>query len=134
MTKIYHHVPDAAPSPKSARYSHAVEACGFLYVTGQLPVDPDAPDLPLAEGIVAQTEMSFLNLEKILKGCRYDFSDTIFVRIYLADFNRDYTAFNSVYHRYFNDDTRMPGRTTVGVAALGRGALVEIDMVLHRGG
>lgn len=67
MTAKRHLVaPDAAPSPKTARYSHAVEAGGWLYVTGQLPVDPDDPEAPFPEGIVAQTEMSFKNLERIL--------------------------------------------------------------------
>jgi reactive intermediate/imine deaminase len=122
----------AAPPPKSARYSHAVEAGGFLYVTGQLPIDPDNPGGDLPETIEAQTELSFKNLAIILQAAGYKFADSVFVRVFLADFDRDYAGFNSVYHRYFDEDATMPGRTTVGVARLGRGALVEIDMVLHR--
>lgn len=122
----------AAPPPKSARYSHAVEAGGFLYVTGQLPIDPDNPAGDLPETIEAQTELSFKNLAIILRAAGYKFADTVFVRVFLADFDRDYAGFNSVYHRYFDEDATMPGRTTVGVAKLGRGALVEVDMVLHR--
>lgn len=123
----------AAPSPQTARYSHAVEVGGWLYVTGQLPVNPDDPAGPLPEGIVAQTEMSFRNLEIILGASGYSFSDTVFARIFLAEFDRDYALMNSVFHRYFDDDASMPSRTTVGVAKLGRDALVEIDLVLFKG-
>ncbi|MFK8251871.1 RidA family protein [Ancylobacter terrae] len=124
--------PDAAPPPKTARYSHAVEAGGMLYVTGQLPIDPDRPEALLPDSIEAQAELSFRNLARIAASAGYALSDAVFVRIYLADFDRDYVGLNTVYHRYFNDDSRMPGRTTVGVARLGRGALVEIEMVLER--
>jgi reactive intermediate/imine deaminase len=122
----------AAPPPQSARYAHAVEAGGFLYVTGQLPIDPDKPDRPLPDTIEEQAELSFRNLTIIILEAGYRFTDTVFVRVFLADFDRDYAGFNSVYHRYFKEEATMPGRTTVGVAKLGRGALVEIDMVLHR--
>lgn len=124
--------PDAAPPPRTARYSHAVEAGGLLHITGQLPIDPDRPDGPLPDTIEAQAELSFRNLARIAGAAGYALSDAVFVRIYLADFDRDYVGLNTVYHRYFDDDSRMPGRTTVGVARLGRGALVEIDMVLER--
>lgn len=133
MTR-YIMVPTAAPSPKTARYSHAVEAGGFLYVTGQLPIDPDNPAAPLPATIEAQAELVFRNLILIAEAAGYRLSDAVFVRIYLADFDRDYVDLNAVYHQYFNDDNAMPGRTTVGVARLGRGALVEIDMVLHASG
>lgn len=125
-------VPTAAPPPKTARYSHAVEAGGQLHVTGQLPVDPDDPDADLPSGIEAQTEMVFRNLKLIVEAAGYTLRDTVFVRIYLRDFVRDYAGLNAVYHRHYDDDERMPARTTVGVANLGRDALVEIDMVLAR--
>ncbi|MDD3446153.1 MAG: RidA family protein [Zavarzinia sp.] len=125
-------VADAAPPPKTARYSHAVKAGGFLHVTGQLPIDPDKPDAPLPPSIEAQTELSMLNITRIVEGSGYSLKDTVFVRIFLADFDRDYVGMNSVFHRYYDDEATMPGRTTVGVARLGRGALVEIDMVLWR--
>ncbi len=132
MPNRYVTVPDAAPSPATARYSHCVEAGGFLYVTGQLPVDPDDPAAPPPEGVTAQTELAFENLRRIVAHAGYALSDTVFARIYLRDFDGDYAAFNAVYHRFFDDPQRMPGRTTVGVARLGRDALVEIDLVLHR--
>lgn len=122
----------AAPPPKTARYSHAVEAGGLLYITGQLPIDPDNPDATLPAGIEEQTELVFRNLVLIADAAGYRLWDAVFVRVYLADFDRDYTGLNAVYHGHFDDDARMPARTTVGVAKLGRGALVEIDMVLER--
>ena len=122
----------AAPPPRTARYSHAVEARGMLYVTGQLPIDPERPDAPLPPTIEAQTELAFRNLMLIVEAAGYSLADTVFARIFLSDFNRDYAGLNTVYHRYFDDDGRMPARTTVGVAALGRGALVEIDLILER--
>lgn len=131
--KTHHHVSDAAPSPKTARYSHCVEAGGWLYVTGQLPVDPDAPDAPLPETIQAQAELSFRNLWLILEHAGYCFADTVFARIFLSDFDTDFRGFNEVFHRYYAEDSTMPGRTTVGVAKLGRGAKVEIDLVCYKG-
>lgn len=132
MSNRYVTVPDAAPSPVSARYSHCVEAGGFLYVTGQLPVDPDDPAAAPPEGVTAQTELAFENLRRIVSHAGYELSDTVFARIYLRDFDNDYVDFNKVYHRFFSDDDKMPGRTTVGVARLGKNALVEIDLVLYR--
>ncbi len=126
----YIKVAAAAPPPKTARYSHAVEAHGFLHVTGQLPIDPADPAADLPAGIEAQTEMVFRNLTIISEAAGYRLADTVIARIYLSDFDRDYAGLNAVYHRHFDDDGRMPARTTVGVAKLGRGALVEIDLVL----
>jgi 2-iminobutanoate/2-iminopropanoate deaminase len=131
MTR-YIKVDTAAPPPKTARYSHAVEARGVLYVTGQLPIDPDAPDAALPITIEGQTELVFKNLILIVEAAGYVLSDAVFVRIYLCDFDRDYAGLNSVYHRYFADDNALPARTTVGVAMLGRSALVEIDLILAR--
>jgi reactive intermediate/imine deaminase len=125
-------VSNAAPPPKTARYSHAVEAQGVLYVTGQLPVDPDNPDAALPVGIEAQTEMAFRNLRLIVEAAGYDLGNTAFARIYLTDFDRDYPGMNAVYRRHYDNDERMPGRTTVGVTRLARGALVEIDLIVAR--
>jgi 2-iminobutanoate/2-iminopropanoate deaminase len=130
---IRHHiVPDASPPPPSSLWSHAVEANGFLYVTGQLPTDPDAPEAPLRDGITAQAEMCFENLARILRHAGYAFSDTLFVRIYLTEFERDFAAFNAVYARHYPQDQPLPSRTTVGVTVLGRRALVEVDMVCFK--
>jgi reactive intermediate/imine deaminase len=128
---VYHQSPDAAPPPSTARYSHAVEAGGWLHVTGQLPVDPDAPGNALPDDIEAQATLCFRNIERIVGHAGFALRDTVFVRIYLRDFDADYSAFNRVYDRYFDDAARLPARTTIGVAQLGRDARVEIDVVLY---
>jgi 2-iminobutanoate/2-iminopropanoate deaminase len=127
---VFHVVPDAAAPPVSSRYSHAVEADGWLYVTGQLPVDPQAPDAPVPDDIATQAQFCFDNLQRIVRAAGYQLSDTVFARIYLRDFDADFAAFNRVYARHFTDSSRLPARTTVGVTRLGRDARVEIDLVL----
>lgn len=131
--KIHHVVANASPPPPSSLYSHAIQADGWLYVTGQLPTDPDAPSAALVEGIEAQAAFCFENLSRILAHAGYGYEDAVFVRIYLSDFDRDFAAFNTVYARHFAQDSgRLPARTTVGVARLGRAALVEIDLVCYQ--
>ncbi|BCP54031.1 reactive intermediate/imine deaminase [Kaistia sp. 32K] len=131
-TKLHHVVPNASPPPPSSLYSHAVQADGWLHVTGQLPTDPDDPAAPLREGIEAQSELCFENIRRILDHAGYRLDDTVFIRIFLKEFDRDFAAFNRIYARHFPQDQLLPSRTTVGVAALGRGALVEIDLVCFR--
>ena len=132
MTIRRHHVAAAPPPPPGVHYHHATQAGGFLYVTGQLPTDPDNPAGALPEGIEAQADRAFRTLAVIVEASGYALRDTVFVRLYLADFARDYDGLNRVYHRYFADPAQSPSRTTVGVARLGRGALVEIDLVLYK--
>lgn len=127
-----HFVAKAPPPPKGVKYHHATEADGWLHVTGQLPTDPASPASPLPEGIEAQTGQTFRNLITIVEATGYTLADTVFVRIYLSNFERDYDGLNRAYYRVFTDDAQVPSRTTVGVAKLGRDALVEIDLVLHR--
>jgi 2-iminobutanoate/2-iminopropanoate deaminase len=127
-----HRVAAAPPPPAGVRYHHATEADGWLYVTGQLPTDPRAPSAPFSAGIAAQAEQTIKNLKTIVEAAGFGFSDTVFVRIYLTHFERDFDGFNVVYHRYFADDEYVPSRTTIGVAKLGRDALVEVDLVLYR--
>jgi len=127
-----HRISAASPPPLGVKYHHATEADGWLYVTGQLPADPHSPSAAFPDGIAAQAEQTFINLKTIVEGAGFALSDTVFVRIYLTHFERDFDGFNAVYHRYFADDEEVPSRTTVGVAKLGRDALVEVDLVLHR--
>lgn len=114
-----------------APFSHAVEADGWVILTGQMPTDPDDPNAPLPEGIEAQTRAVMRNLEIVLAGLGLDLSHVLQCRCFLTAFERDYAAFNATYQTYFPQDRR-PARTTVGVTALAVGALVEIDMVAKR--
>jgi len=129
MDPIFHLLPDA-PKPVTP-YSHAVEAGPFIFVTGQLATDPDDDALPLPPGIEAQTRKVMDNLSRVLRGCGLGFSNVVCVRIFLTDFNRDYAAMNAIFSSFFEDGKR-PARTTVGVNALARGGIVEIDMIAYR--
>jgi reactive intermediate/imine deaminase len=114
-----------------APFSHAVEANGWVILTGQMPTDPDAPDAPLPEGIAAQTDRVINNLEIILGELGLDLSHVVQCRCFLTEFERDYAAFNQTYAKHFPENRR-PARTTVGVTALAVGALVEIDCIARR--
>ncbi|MEO1796863.1 MAG: RidA family protein [Pseudomonadota bacterium] len=124
------HMIDGGPRPV-APFSHAVEADGWVILTGQMPTDAAAPDAPLPEGIEAQTRAVMTNLEIVLGGLGLDLSHVVQCRCFLTEFERDYAAFNETYQSYFPVDRR-PARTTVGVTALAVGALVEIDCVARR--
>jgi 2-iminobutanoate/2-iminopropanoate deaminase len=129
MDPIFHLLPDA-PAPVTP-YSHAVEAGPFVFVTGQLATDPDDDSVPIPEGIEAQTRKVMSNLARVLKGCGMSFANVVFARIYLTDFNRDYAPMNAIFSGHFTDGRR-PGRTTVGVTALARGGIVEVDLIAFR--
>ena len=129
MTPTFHLLA-GAPQPV-APYSHAVEAGGFVFVTGQLATDPDDDSLPVPEGIEAQTAKVMDNLQRVLHGLGLGLEHVVSVRIFLTEFRRDYAAMNTLYASYFPADRR-PARTTVGVTALARDGLIEIDLVAVR--
>ena len=129
MHPIFHLLPDA-PKPV-APYSHAVEAGGFVFVTGQLATDPSDDSLAIPPGIEAQTHKVMDNLIRVLRGCGLSLANVVCVRIFLTDFNGDYAKMNEIYATYFAADRR-PARTTVGVTGLARGGIIEIDMIAIR--
>lgn len=129
MTPIFHMI-SGAPDPV-APFSHAVEADGWVFVTGQMPFSGTAIDEPYPDGIEAQTRQVMKNLETVLAGCGLGLANVLSVRIFLTHFETDYDAMNAVYASYFAPGKR-PARTCVGVTALARGARVEIDMVARR--
>ena len=130
MSQLLHHMIASGPRPV-APFSHAVEADGWLFVTGQMPTDPAAPDAPLPEGIEAQTRRVVENLKLVLAGTGLGLEHVTMVRIYLTQFERDYAALNALWPSFF-EAGKLPARTTVGVTALAVGALVEIDLVAKR--
>jgi reactive intermediate/imine deaminase len=129
MAPIFHR-PAAAPRPV-APFSHAVECDGWVWLTGQMPTDPHAPDAPPPPGVEAQTRRVMDNLGIVLDALGLGFADVVQCRVYLTDFAADYAAMNAVYASYFAPD-RLPARTCVGVTALAVGARVEIDLVARR--
>jgi 2-iminobutanoate/2-iminopropanoate deaminase len=126
MELQYLMVPTAPPPPPTAPYSHAVRAGEFLFVTGQLPADPETGQL-IEGGIVAQTHQVMRNLQAVLRGAGTSVDRVAFARVYLVNF-ADYPSMNAVYGSYFAPG-RLPARTCVGVTGLALGALVEIDLV-----
>ncbi|HWV20707.1 MAG TPA: RidA family protein [Devosia sp.] len=130
MNELVHHMISSGPRPV-APFSHAVEAGGFVFVTGQMPTDPAAPEAPLPEGIEAQTRRVVDNLKIVLAGVGLTLADVTMARIYLTAFERDYAALNALWPSFF-EPGKLPARTTVGVTALAVGALVEIDLVARR--
>lgn len=129
MPPIFHMIA-GAPDPV-APFSHAVEADGWVFVTGQMPFAGTSIDGPYPEGIEAQTHQVMKNLEIVLAGCGLVLANVLSVRIFLTHFETDYDAMNAVYASYFPPGKR-PARTCVGVTALAKGARVEIDMVARR--
>ncbi len=106
-------------------YSQAVRAGGFVFLSGQIPLDPATGQM--VEGdIEAQTEQVMKNLEAVLAAAGTSFGNVVRATIYLTDLG-DFAKVNAVYGARFPNDP--PARATVQVAALPKGARVEIDLV-----
>ena len=129
MDPVFHMIA-GAPDPV-APFSHAVEADGWVFVTGQMPFAGRSVDEPYPDGIEAQTHQVLRNLQTVLQGCGLGLANVLSVRIYLTHFADDYERMNAVYASYFAAGRR-PARTCVGVTALAKGARIEIDMVARR--
>jgi len=114
-----------------APFSHATEAEGWVFVTGQMPTFPGEPERALPEGIEAQTRRVMDNLRVVLRGVGLDLAHAVSVRAYLTHFEQDYAPFNAVYASYFQAG-RLPARTCIGVTALAKGARVEVDLLARR--
>src|SRR3984885_8724781 len=124
------HMVSGAPA-QVGPYSHAVEEDGWLFITGQLATDPDDDSRPIPDGIAAQTHKVMDNLRRVLSGLGAGLEQVVMVRVYLTAFERDYAPFNDIYRTYFGTG-RLPARTTVGVTALARGGVIEIDLIARR--
>ena len=129
VTPLFHMIA-GAPQPV-APFSHATEADGWVFVTGQMPTWPDDDARALPDGIEAQTRRVMVNLSIVLGGVGLDLSHVLSARAYLTEFERDYARFNAVYAGHFAPG-RLPARTCIGVTALARGALVEVDLLARR--
>jgi len=115
-----------ARAPKAiGPYSQAVWANGFLFTAGQVALDPDKGEL-VAGGIAEQTVRALENLRAILAAAHSDFSQVVKTTVFLVDM-ADFTSMNEAYARAFGD--HRPARSTVAVAALPRGARVEIEVI-----
>ena len=102
---------------------------GWGFVSGVGPVEPGDPAVPLPEAVEDQTRKVLANLDRLLQKRGLGPQHVVSVRIHLVDFKRFHERMNRVYQSYFRAD-RMPARSCVGVAALTRGALVEMDFIV----
>lgn len=128
-TPIFHNFIEAPTHV--APFSHAVECDGWIQLTGQMPTDPNDDGQPLATGIELQTRRVMDNLVIVLQGLGIGLEHVLSCRVYLTEFERDYETMNNTYQSYFSPN-RLPARTCIGVTALARDALVEIDMIARR--
>lgn len=119
---------DAAPAPIGP-YSQALIANGVLYCSGQVPLDPESGELADA-GIAEQARRCLENLDAVCRAAGTSLSEAARIGIYLTDM-ASFPEVNEVYSGFFSEP--FPVRTTVGVAALPKGALVEMDATVPLG-
>ncbi|MCG6953094.1 MAG: RidA family protein [Betaproteobacteria bacterium] len=109
-------------------YSQAVRVGDTVYLSGQIGLDPQTTQL--ADGLEAQAQRVFRNLEAVAKAAGLGFEHAVRMTIYLTDLAH-FPKINEIQAQFMREP--YPARATVGVAQLPRGALVEIDLVLHAG-
>lgn len=109
-------------------YSQAIEVNGFVYASGQLPIDPATGAFPEG-GVKEQTRQSILNVKAILEEAGLALSNVVKTTVYLADMG-DFAAMNEVYSQFFAQP--FPARSAIAVKALPKGALVEVEVVAAR--
>jgi 2-iminobutanoate/2-iminopropanoate deaminase len=106
-------------------YSHGVESNGFVFLSGQTPLDQSTGKL--AEGTIeAQTKQCFVNLFAVLEAAGLTPADVVKCNVFLTDMN-DFAAMNKIYGEQFEQP--FPARTTIGAASLPLGAQIEIEMI-----
>jgi 2-iminobutanoate/2-iminopropanoate deaminase len=108
-------------------YNHAVRIGGLLFCAGQIPLDPATGNLVPGD-IKAQTERVLLNIKAILDDQGFTFANVVKSTVFMTNLG-DFAAMNEVYAKYFTAD--FPARSTVQVAALPKGAAVEIEVIAH---
>ena len=109
-------------------YSQAIEANGFVYASGQLPINPETGAFPDG-GIKEQTRQSLLNAQAIPQSAGLDLKNVVKTTVLLSDI-ADFGAMNEVYAEFFAQP--YPARSAFAVKALPKGALVEIECIAAR--
>lgn len=120
--------PPGVPSPKNP-YSPAVEAGGFIFVSGQIPLDAATGEMSYGD-IQHETRLTLTNIQRILEGSGSSLADVVKVNVYLAD-ERDFAQMNEVYVEFFGKDR--PARTTIGCKFANPTMKVEIDCIAYSG-
>jgi len=106
-------------------YSQAIKANGFVFVSGQVPIDPATQQI-ITGDVTAQTDRILRNLTQILEAAGSSLAKVVRSGVFLKNMN-DFAAMNEAYGKYFT--TAPPARTTVEVARLPKDVLVEIDVI-----
>ena len=119
-----HVVTPQAPKPIGP-YSQGVISGGFLFASGQIPLDPETMEIVPGE-IAAQTERVMQNLMAVLRQAKMGPDNVVKTTVYLADM-ADFPKMNEVYERYLGKEP--PARSTIAAAGLPRGVKVEIDLI-----
>lgn len=117
----------AGAAPAAGPYNHGVRIGDFLFCAGQIPVVPETGNL-VPSDIRAQTERVLENIKLILSDQGLTLANVVKATVFMVNL-ADFAAMNEVYGRFFTQD--FPARTTVQVAALPRGAQVEIEVIAH---
>lgn len=115
---------DKAPAAIGT-YSQAIKVGNTVYLSGQIPLDPQT--MELVEGFEAQTVQVFENLKSVIEAAGGSFKDVVKLNIFLTDLSH-FATVNEVMGRYFQQP--YPARAAIGVAALPKGAQVEMDGIL----
>jgi 2-iminobutanoate/2-iminopropanoate deaminase len=126
MTKTI--IKPAKSAPALGPYNHGIRVGDFLFCAGQIPIDPAHPNGPLPADIKAQTERVLENIKLILEDQKLTLANVVKATVFMTNLG-DFAAMNEVYAKHFTGD--YPARSTVQVAALPRGAQIEIEAVAH---
>src|SRR5262249_39746245 len=121
-------VKPAHAAPPVGPYSHGVRVGDLLFCAGQIPIDPQHPSGPISGDVKSQTERVLENIKLILQDQKMTFANVVKTTVFLTNL-AECSGLHDVYAKYFS--VEWPGRSTIQVAALPRGASVEIEVVAH---
>lgn len=110
-------------------YSQAIEVNGFVFVSGQIPIDPGTGKIE-CDDIRGQARQALCNMENVLKAGGYALEDVVKTTCFIADMG-DFAAFNEVYGEFFKGDC--PARSCVAVKELPKNALCELEVIACKG-
>jgi 2-iminobutanoate/2-iminopropanoate deaminase len=116
----------APDAPKAiGPYSQAIEANGFVFISGQLPINPETGTIEVTD-VTAQTDQALKNVRAILAAAGCTLDNVVKITVFLSDIS-NFAAMNEVYKQYFTGD--FPARSTFAVKDLPMGALVEVETI-----